>query len=79
MSRTSTGDKALDVIKFKCKVDRDTIEMLARSVGYKEWTTYLMNEEVWFELFDICNYIQQSHYFAHTFHSAKVSNFPSLL
>ena len=45
LGRVTSQDKSLDGVKLKCKVNRETVDMLAQSVKYKDWTEYLTHGE----------------------------------
>lgn len=45
LSRATNLDKSLGNVKFKCKVDRETVDMLARSVRFNDWATYLTSDD----------------------------------
>ena len=45
LQRISAQDKVLDGVKLKCKLNRETIDALARSVGKVDWAQSLFNVE----------------------------------
>ncbi|KAM0754796.1 hypothetical protein T439DRAFT_321842 [Meredithblackwellia eburnea MCA 4105] len=45
LQRISAQDKLMDGVKLKCRLPRDTVDALARSIGFKNWTEYLWDAE----------------------------------
>ncbi|KAK4705046.1 origin recognition complex subunit 5, partial [Phenoliferia sp. Uapishka_3] len=45
LQRISAKDKLLDGVKLKCRLTRDTVDVLARSVGMKDWVQFLWEAE----------------------------------
>ncbi len=45
LQRISAQDKVLEGVKLKCKVNRETVDALARSVGKVDWAQSLFNVE----------------------------------
>lgn len=45
LQRVSHVDKILDGTKLKCKITRDTVEILANSIGKGDWADYLWDTD----------------------------------
>lgn len=45
LQRVSAKDKAMDGVKLKCKLTRETVDMLAKSIGKGDWTELLWDAE----------------------------------
>lgn len=45
LQRVSAGDRVVEGVKLKCKVNRETVDALARSLGKPDWAQSLYNVE----------------------------------
>ena len=45
LQRVSGQEKVLEGMKLKCKLTRETIDMLARSVGKPDWAQFLWDAD----------------------------------
>lgn len=46
LHRVSAADKLLDNVKLKCKVNKDTVDVLAKSLGKNDWRQMLYDPDL---------------------------------
>lgn len=45
LQRVSGADKILDGVKLKCKLTRETVQVLAISIGKTDWVDFLWDTD----------------------------------